>query len=487
MNDDMALVRDYAVGQSEPAFETLVSRYINLIYSAALRQVRDPHLAEEITQAVFIILARKAGKLGADTVLPSWLHRATVFVSADALRAQHSRARREQEAYMPSQSNEPENEVWPQIASFLDTAIASLNEKDRQAIVLRFLQDRSFLEIGAVLGAGEDAAKMRVSRALEKLRRFFGRRGVTSTAETISKAIALNAVRTAPPALAGTVTVIALAKGSASISALTLVKGALKVMAWIKAQTAIVGAVIVGLTAWSVIKHQAQSKLREQNESLQRQINRLSQLKIENQNVSGQLAQANRPKTETAAGNARPAEPATNQAPVAAVPPIEPAPANAGATDVELPKASWTNAGFASPQATLQSRGAAVLNGDRDLFKESVFLTDDARKLIEDTLINMAQISNDPNKTQDLQAVLNNNLGAEEAILMPMMAANRNNGFTGYTILSQQPVSDNEMILQVETDTASGPSQTESLDFQNFGGDWRIVYNKTTVQTMMRQ
>ena len=95
MNDDMELVRDYAARQSEPAFAALVVRYINLVYSTALRQVRDPHLAEEITQAVFFILARKAHTLGADTILPSWLHRTAGFVAADAIKARHRRRERE--------------------------------------------------------------------------------------------------------------------------------------------------------------------------------------------------------------------------------------------------------------------------------------------------------------------------------------------------------------------------------------------------------
>jgi DNA-directed RNA polymerase specialized sigma24 family protein len=95
MTDDMDLVREYAARQSEPAFETLVARHVNLVYSSALRQTRDPHLAEEITQAVFIILARKAGSLGAHTILPAWLHRTAVFAAADALKIQRRRAQRE--------------------------------------------------------------------------------------------------------------------------------------------------------------------------------------------------------------------------------------------------------------------------------------------------------------------------------------------------------------------------------------------------------
>ena len=258
-NDDMELVRDYAVHGSEPAFETLVTRYINLVYSSAIRQLRDPHLAEEITQVVFILLARKAGKLGPRTILPSWLHRAACFVAADALKIQWRRAQREQEAYMQSLLNGPENEAWPHISPLLDLAINGLNEKDRHVIVLRYFQDKSLKEIGAAMGISEEATKKRVNRAVEKLQKFLLRHGVNSTAAIITGAISKNSVQAAPVALAKSITAGAVAKGTAaSASTLTLMKGALKLMAWTKAKTAMVAGLAVILavgTATTVIIH----------------------------------------------------------------------------------------------------------------------------------------------------------------------------------------------------------------------------------------
>ena len=249
MTDDMALVREYARGNSEEAFAALVSRHVNLVYSVALRQVRDPHLAEEVTQAVFIILARKAGSLGPKTILSGWLCRTARYVSADALKNQRRRERREQEAYMQSILNESESDAlsrrnpmeadWLQIAPLLDTAMAQLGEKDHNAVVLRFFEGRNFKDVSAALGTSEDGAKMRVNRALEKLRKFFTKRGVTLSAALIAGAVSANSVQAAPAGLI--ISSVAAAKGSAAAaSTLTLVKGALKLMAWAKAKTAIV-------------------------------------------------------------------------------------------------------------------------------------------------------------------------------------------------------------------------------------------------------
>src|ERR1035437_10267800 len=245
--DDLTLLREYATRNSEAAFETVVTRRVGFVYAAALRQVRDPHLAEEITQAVFIILAQKAGRISDKTILCGWLFKTTRYAAIAQTRDHAKRQQRELEVQMQTelQSAAPDP-LWEQMSPLLDEALASLGETDRQAVLLRFFENKSLAEVGSHLGTGEDTARKRVSRALEKLHRYFSQRGVSSTTAIIAGAISANSVQAAPVALAKSVTAVAIAKGAAaSGSTLTLIKGALKIMAWTKAKMAV--AVGVGI------------------------------------------------------------------------------------------------------------------------------------------------------------------------------------------------------------------------------------------------
>jgi len=247
---DMELVREYIRQDSQEAFAILVERHVALVYSVALRQTGCGDAAGDVTQAVFILLAQKAAELKPETILPGWLHHAARLTACSHRRTEFRRLRREQEAFMEAQTNEPVNEAWPHIRPLLDDALGRLGEKDRDALALRFFEGREFAEVGLALGTSEDAAKMRVNRALDKLRKFFAKRGVASTSLVIAGAMSAHSVSAAPVGLAAAVTAVAAAKGAAAgTSTLTLVNGALKLMAWTKTKIIIVTSVIILLAA----------------------------------------------------------------------------------------------------------------------------------------------------------------------------------------------------------------------------------------------
>jgi len=237
--DDMELLQEYAARGSEDAFATLVSRHIDMVYSVALRHVGNLHNAQEVTQAVFIILARKSRALRRETIISGWLFQAARLTAANFLRSEIRRTHREQGAYMEPNLHEGGDSAWKQISPFLNDAIASLDEKDRNAIVLRYIKGMSLKEVGAALGGSEDAAKKRVSRAVEKLRIFFGHRGVTLSGAVLTGGIAVHSVVAAPAGLALAVTAAALKGTTLTASTLTLVKGTLQAMAWTKAKIAV--------------------------------------------------------------------------------------------------------------------------------------------------------------------------------------------------------------------------------------------------------
>jgi len=253
--DDIPLLRRFAESRDENSFSQLVNRHINLVYSAALRQVRDPHLAEDVTQTVFIILASKAASLArTHTILSAWLLVVTRFSAMDALKVAARRKHHEQKAaeintMRQQKQQEHPDSLWPQIEPHLDRALATLREGDRQAIALRFFEDRSMRDVGAALGISEDAAKQRVFRAIEKLRSILSTKGTTIPAAALIAAIASHAIHTAPPALAATVSASALSTSSATT--LTVVKGVLKLMLYAKLKNSAIAIVVILLLTGS--------------------------------------------------------------------------------------------------------------------------------------------------------------------------------------------------------------------------------------------
>jgi len=238
--EDLELLRKYAQQRSEPAFTELVNRHINFVYSTALRVVRDPELAKDVAQLVFIKLAQKAGSLPDDAVLPGWLYRTTQFVSHTALRSDWRRRERENTAMQLSELNINSESVWKEVGPLLDEAMTHLRKGEQDAVLLRFFSGKSLREIGEALGISEDAAQKRINRALEKLRGNFVRHGAVVSAAAIIPAVSAHAVQAAPEGLASELISSSLSSsGSTIFTATTWSFAKAAVLAKLKATTTI--------------------------------------------------------------------------------------------------------------------------------------------------------------------------------------------------------------------------------------------------------
>ena len=250
---DNSLIAEFNARRSEEAFAALVRQHVNLVFATALRQVGDAGAAEEITQNVFVALAQAAGKLGSHPTIAGWLHQTALNKSREWLRSELRRRRREQVAVNLELARAEGDSVWSPLVPLLDEALLELREPDRQAVILHFMEGRTFHEVGSALGIGEDAARKRVNRCLDQLTHFFRRRGFAAPALAAGAPLFALSSHAAPAGLAASATTagLAAAHSAASTSTLTLIKGALKIMAWTKAKTAIVVGVVAILAATS--------------------------------------------------------------------------------------------------------------------------------------------------------------------------------------------------------------------------------------------
>ncbi len=286
MKDDASLLAGYARNRSESDFAELVRRHVNLVYSAALRQVNgDVHLAQDVTQTVFTDLARKARSLTGHRVLAGWLFTSTRFAAAKVVRGEQRRRRREQEAHTMqeiSASDGSSSLDWARLRPVLDDALAELTDRDRDAILLRYLEGRDFTEVGNRLALSDNAARMRVDRAVDKLRLLLARRGVTSTAGALALMLANQTVVAAPVGLANVVAATALTAGSATAATV------FTFMSMTKLQMVATGAVLAAGLGGYFIQEKTNTTLRTELTALQKNDEPVAQLREKNR----QLAQA---------------------------------------------------------------------------------------------------------------------------------------------------------------------------------------------------
>ena len=279
--------------KSEAAFAAIVQRYVDLVYSAACRMVCDAHAAKDVTQGVFVSLAQNARQLTDRPALAGWLHCTARNLAAKAVRADVRRRAREQEAAVMNEllSANPDSS-WEHIAPYLDDALGELSDLDRDAVLLRYFKNHDLRTVGATLGISDDAAQKRVSRAVERLREFFAKRGVTVGASGLAVVISANAVQAAPVGLALTISTAAALTGATLTTTATVT--VTKAIAMTALQKTIVTATIALLTGVGIYEARQASQLREQVQTQQQQqtpqSEQIKQLQSEREDSARQLA-----------------------------------------------------------------------------------------------------------------------------------------------------------------------------------------------------
>ena len=282
---DAALLRRYVESGDQSAFGEIVRQRLNLVYSVALRQVGgDAHLAQDVVQAVFTALARKAPALAARPVLSGWLYRSAQFAASDVVRAERRRRAREEQT-MHEIPVEPGAD-WERLRPLLDEVMTELRDDDRDAVALRFFEQRGFAEIGATLRLTEEAARKRVERALAQLHAALARRGIKSTAAALGLALANQGAVAAPAGWAATVTATALASAAhATLGTLGIF------MAITKLQVGIAGAIVILAATGYLLQAKTNASLRREIAALQVQPTAVAALRAENQRLAATAAE----------------------------------------------------------------------------------------------------------------------------------------------------------------------------------------------------
>jgi RNA polymerase sigma factor (sigma-70 family) len=473
---DLQLLQRYTRERAEDAFAEIVRRHLDLVHSAALRQVRSPQLAEETAQSVFTDLARNAQRLAPETILTAWLYQVTRRTAIDVVRREARRQLREQIATEMNAMNASAAE-WTHIEPLLDEAMSALDETDRAAVLLRYFENKSLRDVGQQLGVSDDAAQKRVSRAVERLREFFAKRGVAVGASGLVAIVSVNAVQAAPVGLAVTISTATVLSGTTIAAAATAT--ATQTIAMTTLQKTLL-AVTVGAACVAtpvLIQHQAQVKLRDENASLRQQVEQLSALVAENERLSNLAAQIspalskdqlndlvrlrnevgtlrrqtnellklreeNR-RLQTAQGKRTQPLPTISASGELESPDI--------AAEMEFPREAWAFAGYTNPENAVVSLASAALAGDLATFLNSLTPEFQAKQ--------WEKWKGDGKNETQIRDNLVKEFGRTETI----------------RILNRENISENEIVLSLLIDNGGGHRETPRMRVQRIGDEWKMA------------
>lgn len=460
MIDDATLLSRYAHDRSEEAFAELMRRHLNLVYSAALRRTEgDAHHAADVAQTVFLALARDAARLAHHAVLAGWLYTATRNAAANVTRGDQRRRRREQEAHLMNEifsSPDPQPD-WQELRPVLDAAMDELDASDREAVLVRFFQNRSFPDVADILRVSEHAARKRMERALDKLRAQLARRGITSTSAALGAVLANQTIVAAPATLAASIAGATLAQGATAAGAVWA-----GFFTMTKIKIGIAGAVVI-LTAAVVVETRASRAVEQEIGTLRSENAALTQMQKEN----GRLA----------AAAAQPVAPAPGAAELARVQTqitqLKSGPAPA-ASDWR-PASTWKNAGIATPAATYETQLWARAHGDLDVLASTCLVTARAKARLEALMAGLAEPArsqfNTPGK-----------LAAHIATFAPWDAGKPTAEVTAFRLLTTEESNGlgrslkGEGALYVATRDAAGREATQGRMFTHTKDGWKYQF-----------
>jgi RNA polymerase sigma factor (sigma-70 family) len=474
MVPDSELLRRYTDEGAEPAFRELVERHVNLVYFAALRRTGNSHLAEEIAQRVFTEVARRAATLRRHPTLTGWLFTTTRYIAAKAMRAEERRRSREQEARFMHEINQAETGVvdHDRLREVVDRALEELNHRDREAILMRYFDGAPFATIAAVLGISEDAARMRLGRALDRLQGALTRRGVTSTAVALGTALAAQGAAAAPGGLAAMVAGSAMAGATLAVGS----AGALSVFPLMTTKLLVAAATVV-LIGTAVVTWQQQhtiAVLRRELGALRSQTSAVAEARTENvklqeekaaaeQDAKAARAEVSRIRAAIAAKRAA-ATKAVGDAMTEPSAGRRPAP---GMISTEL----MADVGRSTPSAAAQTIAFGLQRGDIKTIASVLALEPADRAKLEEFMRTM------PERMRSAYAT------PEEVIALGMAGSPRPIAAVRQ-ISRRQPDADTE-VHEVEWQYENGEVQRSELKFQRDPGGWKQVVASATVDRIL--